>query len=137
MKVIFLDVDGVLNNYNTLFKDHQLEPDAIEYLAMIVRFTHAEIILTSTWRLIPEVREVLDKCLTVFNLNIAGAVSAKHQDRGAAIKEWLDNHEVEQFVILDDEDKDIKSYFTKELVKTNFYHGLTYEDAVAAIKLLN
>ena len=59
MKVVFLDVDGVLNCKNTkevIWRDngkqgfHGVEDGKTELLAEIVKTTDAVIVLSSTWR---------------------------------------------------------------------------------------
>lgn len=49
-KVIFLDIDGVLNTSYTKYRDEVLDDFRLDYLAKIVNKTHAKIVLTSTWR---------------------------------------------------------------------------------------
>lgn len=164
MKVIFLDVDGVLNNTTSLYNDKSLEDDLIRNLASIVKVTDAKIILTSTWRFDPDSLSILSDALKRFDLSIAEytqhgvdirdfkytrfkdvtpirnsfTFDTYVYDRGAEIAIWLLQHDdVEKFVILDDDDFDIQNWFSAELVKTNFFTGLTKEDAIAAIKLLN
>lgn len=139
MKVIFLDVDGVLNSNRTLYCDDSIELDLVENLATIVRATDARIVLTSTWRLVPEALRVLMDTFMKFNLAISSYTS-ELCNRTEEILCWLKTHQdfqVNKFVILDDEDKDIKNWFPDELVKTDFMKGLTKEDAAKAIKLLS
>ena len=50
-KVIFLDIDGVLNSTRTLYEDISLEDDLILNLKEIVDKTGAKIILSLSWRL--------------------------------------------------------------------------------------
>ena len=51
MKVIFLDIDGVLNSDASLMVDDRVEGDLILNLKYIVDKTDAKIILSSSWRL--------------------------------------------------------------------------------------
>ena len=164
MKVIFLDVDGVLNSARTVMSDESIETDLIQNLAAIVKVTNAKIILTSSWRMSPNALRTLMDALMWFDLSISGCTQEgvdirdfEHTrfegitptrrylnsntftyDRGAEIAMWLLQHDfdVEKFVILDDDDLDIINWFSKEFVKTNFLKGLTKEDAAKAIELL-
>ena len=71
-KVIFLDVDGVLNSDRTLYEDISLEDDLILNLKEIVDKTKAKIILSSSWRLSTEaIAKLMDK-LDKFGLAISG-----------------------------------------------------------------
>lgn len=71
-KVIFLDIDGVLNSNRTLYEDISLEDDLILNLKEIVNKTKAKIILSSSWRLSTEaIAKLMDK-LDKFGLVISG-----------------------------------------------------------------
>ena len=71
-KVIFLDVDGVLNSDRTLYEDISLEDDLILNLKEIVDKTKAKIILSSSWRLSTEAVATLMDKLDKFGLVISG-----------------------------------------------------------------
>ena len=62
MKVIFLDIDGVLNSDRTLYEYISLEDDLILNLKKLVDKTGAKIILSSSWRNIPDaIRQLMEK----------------------------------------------------------------------------
>ena len=71
-KVIFLDVDGVLNSIKTLYEDISLEDDLILNLKELVDKTEAKIILSSSWRLSTEAVATLMDKLDKFGLVISG-----------------------------------------------------------------
>ena len=71
-KVIFLDVDGVLNSSRTLYESISLEDDLILNLKEIVNKTKAKIILSSSWRLSTEAVAMLIDKLDKFGLAISG-----------------------------------------------------------------
>ena len=71
-KVIFLDVDGVLNSSMTLYEDISLEDDLISNLKELVDKTGAKIILSSSWRLSTEAVATLMDKLDKFGLAISG-----------------------------------------------------------------
>lgn len=71
-KVIFLDVDGVLNSDRTLYEDISLEDDLILNLKEIVNKTKAKIILSSSWRLSTDAIAMLMNKLDKFGLVISG-----------------------------------------------------------------
>ena len=71
-KVIFLDVDGVLNSDRTLYESISLEDDLILNLKEIVNKTKAKIILSSSWRLSTEAVATLMDKLDKFGLVISG-----------------------------------------------------------------
>lgn len=146
MKIIFLDVDGVLN-YSKCWtrKENQgkgtliWDKDCISQLNRIVKETGAKIVVTSTWRLY---KDHYDAVLN--QMNIEGEIIDKTVDlrnfdnaeRGDEIEAWLSKHpEVEKFVILDDE-SDMK-HLLPFLIQSDFNKkGLTKELADRAIKML-
>ena len=71
-KVIFLDVDGVLNSAKTLYEDSSLEDNLILNLKELVNKTEAKIILSSSWRLSTEAVATLMDKLDKFGLVISG-----------------------------------------------------------------
>ena len=136
MKVIFLDVDGVLNSEQDRFS-WTLESDKhLTLLACIVRRTNAKIVVSSSWRGCGLI-DTLKKRLNDFSVSVYGKTK-DIGERGLEIKEWLDNHkDVESFVILDDEDFDIAEYFPNNLVKTSTKVGLQKKDAEKCIAILS
>lgn len=54
MKVIFLDIDGVLNSSKTIdrnFDYPELDPRNLKVLKDIVELSHAVLVLISSWKL--------------------------------------------------------------------------------------
>lgn len=147
MKILFLDVDGVLNRCGK--SGHGLEADKIALLKTIVDATGCEIVLSSTWRLSTAACARLDAALTAAQILWDGRLTAVyphivngiyHADtRGREIQGWLDGNsdegEERTFVILDD-DADMGPLLP-HLVKTDSYTGLTPELAQEAIARLN
>lgn len=124
MKVIFLDVDGVLNNHQS-----GIDADMMERLAKIVEKTDAKIVLSSSWKNGWNKEKVkwsyhyiyLNKCLNEYGLEIYDRIPNYHNlKRQDEIKIWLKDHpEVTNFVILDDETTHLMDFVGKELVKTS------------------
>lgn len=71
-KVIFLDIDGVLNSDRTLYESISLEDDLILNLKEIINKTGAKIILSSSWRLSTDAITTLVDKLDKFGLAISG-----------------------------------------------------------------
>ena len=150
-KILFLDIDGVLNS--DAFADYMLEEDnvdifnedmlderAIIQLKKIVMATDAEIVLSSSWRWYKDTRDKVHQQLRAKNIDFVDTTPREintAMSRGMEIKAWLDEHpEVEKFVILDDDDLRIEEYLPYH-VKTTFRYGLTREKAAEAIQILN
>ena len=144
IKVIFLDIDGVLNNLSTKEKTPDYHRGISTPLAAIFRRiieeTDAKIVLSSTWRLFPEMHDYMWKSigLDIKERCIGETPSVWSGDRGEEIERWLQsnkNLEIDRFVIIDDTDE-MWPHMDK-LIQTNEMYGLTNENADAIIKTLN
>ncbi len=137
MKVIFLDVDGVLNSSKDKFS-MSLETDRhLIYLKRIVDATDAVVVLSSSWRKISSLRKALENRLRSYDIEIIDSTKSLPGTRGSEIKEWLSrNPDVESFVILDD-DSDMDEYKSTNLVKTEYDEGLKKEHIEKAVSILN
>ena len=138
MKIIFLDVDGVLNSYKDRFS-YILETDYhLELLQRLVEQTGAKLVLSSSWRLGERIDDTLATRLKDFNMKTIGSTPCLIDScRGDEIREWMDKckEEIESFVILDDE-SDMAEFTKTNLVKTNARIGLQEEDILKCIEIL-
>lgn len=152
MKVIFLDVDGVLNSADSedVFRGFiGIDYAGVALLKEIVNATGAEIVLVSTWKLSWEkdnksrqdsLGAYLDERLAEEGLVIIDKTGGHIYDHGTGIVDWLSEHQVESWVVLDDEifDDYEECGVMPHLVKTSFYDGGLKEKHVElAINLLN
>lgn len=154
MKIIFLDIDGVLNSkaYERTL-DYcsiaNIDESRIPLLKQIVDTTGAKIVLSTSWRKhwdkdvskCSEDGKLINDCLERYGLYVYDKTpfiddrTKKYDD----IKSWLSEHnDVEQFVILDDEPfgwGELQDY----LVKTDYRigRGLERIHVEQAIEILN
>ena len=132
-RVIFLDVDGVLNHaeafkrWKQLFGTNVLDPDCISNLVKLARSTGAEVVLSSTWRLIGNARElircvlwthgvlILDQTPDLFGTTDGTVKPWSPPTRADEIRAWLDaNKDVTHFVVIDDDSwADIPGHFVQ------------------------
>lgn len=159
MKVIFLDIDGVLNtsqtfidNYNTYHKTGikriEIDLDKLNLLKEIVNQTGAVIVLSSSWRFfgkmengkfIPlnEKMATLIKLFNDYGLSIYDVTPQdKYGIRQNEIFKWLEGKNVDKFIIFDDDYNDLPNFLNKELIKTTFTTGLTENNMTEAINKL-
>lgn len=140
MKVIFLDVDGVLNSY-TRGRAGNISKGKIKKLRNIVWGSDAKIVVSSAWRLYPEMRCKLKRYLGYKGLEIFDwTVDLGHNiPRGDEISYWLEvnsNLGIEGYVILDDLPFEEFEDHTYNFVNTNGDEGLTDQEVVLALEVL-
>ena len=127
MKVIFLDVDGVLNSDEYFDRIQNLDIEGIEseidinkvkLLKKAVDETGAKVVLSSSWRYTRNAL-ALKELLANYGIYITDSTPVVEHKRGLEIRKWLENNNnVEDFVILDDEVFDsYDSALTEKLVK--------------------
>lgn len=151
MKIIFLDIDGVLNHRGTLRPDffHNCsykawDPKCVEALKTILDATGAEIVVTSSWRfnLIPALFEGFKHYGIKYWI---GLTRFKGPKRGDEIQEYVEQfvyhprancQRLANYIILDD-DNDMLPNQQDKLVQTSMFNGgLTMEHAKVAISIL-
>lgn len=157
MKVLFLDIDGVLNSHDWFrrrvteqptgnYWERQIDPRAVGLLNEIIEATGAKIVISSTWRknyTLQELRAGLEsrgfcgEIIAVTGEDLSGI-------RGWEIGKWLDEHfygtsyripmrnVIERFAIVDD-DSDME-HLHPHLIQTSFDVGLT---SIQATKIIS
>ena len=155
MKLIFLDIDGVLNYVGCKSRAPSgclgIEEEKVKLLRKIIDKTGAIVILTSTWKtewfptaFISELSkdgQYLERELAKHNVFIrAKTEDPSWSQRGLGILDFLNNwsEPVESFVIIDDESFDFKEVDLKNKhVKTSFANGLLLRHVAQSINILN
>ena len=159
-KIIFLDIDGVLNpkwwdsdkqsdNYGRLF-----DAKAVANLAKIVEETDAEIVISSSWKDMGLVelqnmwrdRDLPGKIVDITPDYMSDELLLKEDsadmdylyERGSEIQGWLLLHgdDVGRYVIIDDMD-DILPEQQSHFVQTDPEFGITNDDVKKVVHLLN
>lgn len=134
MKILFLDIDGVLNSAKTCcaFGGYPMElahiaafdQAAIRLVQRLCDSAGVQIVLSSAWRISHPFAEVG----SALGLPIIDRTPSSAGPRGREIQAWLDAHpEVEQYAIVDD-DSDMLGEQMPRFVKTNGEEGLTFSD---------
>ena len=157
MKVIFLDVDGVLNTHYTKVMTAEesvfVEDKKIAILKEIIDRTGAKVVLSSSWRIgwvhlelgaddwcskdFIELREkLLEFGIELYDKTV---VFDKYmRRRGDEIKKWLDEHEdIEGYVIIDDLGGKWLRPCSSHLLQTNEFKGLEQKHIKVAERILN
>ncbi len=164
MKIIFLDFDGVLNNESFFIKRHrnmqglrmidlnkinetdlkvkyllcEIDLDNLDILKEIINDTDSKVVVISSWKKLKVFYKV-SKHLVNLGIPIIGMTSDNSDNRGEGIKNYLKNHEVDNYIVIDDDIfPDYDEEIMNHLVKTSFYNcGLTEENKEEAINKLN
>jgi hypothetical protein len=125
MKIIFLDVDGVLNSWASLAHHIHLDSRCVILINTLLDITGAKLVLSSTWRMNERSRYSLfvgglseccfhdDWRTPVFN----------DQPRGDEIADWLSRNTVDQYIIIDDDSdfhEDQLPFHVQTEMKTGF-----------------
>ena len=139
MKVIFLDVDGVLNSDEYIDKINKLNVNTIKrkvsvnkigLLKQAVDATGARVVLTTSWRYRRD-GFLLKSLLSKYGI-LADSTPFLDNKRGLEINKYLlDNPSVDRYVILDDEIFD--SYdeeLIKHLIKISDKNGLGFGEGL-------
>lgn len=142
LRVIFLDIDGVLNSQPFVERrasfgwEDLVDPRAVERLNRLVRSASAKIVISSSWRCQMD----LDRVVSILRSHglegdVIGA-TPRGTSRPTEIQRWLDGAVVapESMVILDDlpEMEHLSPYF----VQTTWEEGLLEHHVDAALVIL-
>jgi hypothetical protein len=148
-KIIFLDIDGVINAsdlpplYGEGWPESHLETHLIEKVNEIVKITDAQIVISSSWRIrfnLAELTEMLkNKGLKAKIIGVTPRIKRRFGKvvlRGEEIQDWLDAYpyKIEKFVILDDVAD--MGHLMPRLIKTEDEIGITDQHVELAIKML-
>lgn len=152
-KYIFLDFDGVINNYKyimdyidtfkqpsekTYYITEHIDPENVQKVNRIIKQTGAKVVLSTAWRKafnLDRLREILE--YRGFVGEIIGETLILHKDRYLEIQSYLDLNNInsEDIVIIDDMPD--MANLNHRFVKTSFDTGILDEHVNQAIKLLN
>ena len=144
MKVIFLDVDGVLNNKKTKSRSPDgwvgVSISLINRLKRIISETGAVTVLSSTWKHSSkeDLSYLYSKLGSAKPIDRTYDPEDRDSRRGAGINDYLANHDVQQFVILDDYSFDFRQQnLLQHFVLTDEKYGLQDKEVDLAIQVLN
>lgn len=158
-KIIFLDIDGVLNSQNTFKDNHEyrkffvkymnnslddeiihimldIDLDKVFMLRDICNLTGAKVVVSSSWRR-SRWYLLLEEKLTSLGIPIVDVTPFISSKRGDEIRKYLEDNKIDEFVILDDEVFRNFNELENYLVKTSFYDdGLTLDAAEEIVRVL-
>jgi hypothetical protein len=145
MKLLYLDIDGVLNDHSKYDNNYcGIKKECVDQLNRILEAVpDLQIVISSAWRyMIPDAMSLkgFEYLLLTHGLNCYGRLySYTCRDEILGTRErqiklhLMDEHKIESFAVLDDLPLNIKEKF---FVRTNGKIGLTKEDADMVIRIL-
>jgi len=137
MRIIFLDIDGVMNSeryYRTVDRNikgwSRFDPSAVILIKRLIEEFDAKIVISSTWRF-GAVEMLKDELVKL------GLIKYLHKDwktpqiyssnRGSEINMWLEKYkDIENYVIIDDDNNILKEQ-EQRMVKTELMNGMEEE----------
>eukprot|EP01083_Nonionella_stella_P174496 605085_1 len=156
VKLLFLDVDGVLNNKYLEWTHHNngLDDNLLAFLKIIVLKTNCKIVLSTTWRLHRKAKQILIHSIkTRLDLNTDDLIVGQTPDlrmcgknRSDEIENYLTSnthrYHVVSWCALDDlslnkYDTHAALFMKGHFVKTSPKIGISATNAVRAIDILN
>lgn len=142
LKVIFLDIDGVLNTFGQQYGYPMVDPELAKRFNRIVADTDARVVISSSWRGVMlnghMDRHGFEQMLRSHNVHctVIGC-TGDGEGRGWQIRGWLSGKydKIESWLVLDDCPD--KLMLTMPLVQTNGSVGLSDEDVKRAVEILD
>jgi hypothetical protein len=151
MRILFLDIDGVLNTGAYIERaiwtpplasedDHRIiDPAAVAILNTVLEATGALVVVSSTWRIahpLEALRRMLERRgFTGTVLDVTPQLTGRN--KGREITTWLaaQGDNVEGFAIVDDDDE-AGAEFPSHFLRTTFDVGLTIEHVAHLVHIL-
>ncbi len=156
MKILFLDIDGVLNGHEYVEEAQcsQIKPECVKHLNRILSETGCKIVLSSAWRYL-----VLQKAMTLSGFEVMlrshgvrcisrliGTTCFDEDkddrytdDRSGQIARYIASFKdpIESYAVVDDGDYGFSKCQGPRFVHTDSKVGLTKEHADRLIEILN
>lgn len=145
MKLIFLDIDGVLNSATG--KEPYVSDMEVEKLKLLKKIIDdsgsSGVVITSDRRYSKVDMEDKTEAFDQFEIFIVGETRRPNQDdlednRGKQIMDYLSSSkkDIDRIVILDDNDDGISNFFEEEFILVNRFFGLNKDVYQKALKIL-
>lgn len=142
MKVIFLDIDGVLNEENWMLNNTPwIDENKLKLLSNLCKKTKAKIVLSTNWRDIwfePMFMNskgnginLAHKLFKKYKLDVIGVTPSLGM-RESEILTYLSDNDFDNYVVFDDNKLNLPHFIQSDKSK-----GLTKADCINALSILN
>lgn len=130
MNVIFTDIDGVLQINNP----KKWNKKCCKLYSDICNELDLKAVVTSTWRVQYKLRELQEIFYSQgIDVEIVGTTDVLGIERGEEIAMWLSDNMISNYVVIDDNVKDILPFVNNVVKIEKSYDGLT-EDNINEIR---
>jgi hypothetical protein len=153
MKIIFLDIDGVLNSLSShmavpanMGKLYSIDADKVAMLDRIVFETGARLVISSSWRhsweSLGKIASMVGEFIDITPYRVWNKELKQNASRGSEIDQWLatwyagSDDKITHYAILDD-DTDMLEGQLPNFFRTTWEEGLNEEVALKVIAHLN
>jgi len=127
---IFTDIDGVLNTISKTNSGRSFCPLSATFYDELCQEFNLKPVITSTWRTKLSIKELqrvfLYEGITTDIYDFTPIITS--EGRGGEIENWLQNNQWDDYIILDDNTRDIESYGLKNIVKCRGWIGFRKEE---------
>ena len=158
-KIIFLDIDGVLNSNNSFIDNYEydkllgivydgsiddivrckmndIDLDKVFMVRDICNLTGAKIVISSSWIKFSRYPLIEEKLVSL-GIHIFDITPYINGNRGDEIRSYLMDNKIDDFIILDDDIFRDFNELENYLIKTNFYEdGLTNDISREIVRIL-
>ena len=146
MKVLFLDIDGVLNVQSVTYYSHSwkvlghdpIEPHLMTRLEFIMeRVPDSVIVVTSSWGMKKLIRK-LTKARFKYLDRIVDSTPRDVQPRANQIQAWMDENKLGRYIIIEDELGLEREVFPSHtLIDVDMDEGLSNKNTIDSVIALN
>ena len=126
LDIIFTDIDGVFNTVNRT----DWNPLSLQLYDELCREFNLKPVITSSWRVKHTIKELerIFQYQGIFTSIYDYTPIITSEGRGGEIESWLKDNQCDNYIILDDNTRDIESYGLKNIVKCKSWMGFTLEE---------
>lgn len=148
-KVIFLDIDGVLNSQVSCFNDDLAIRTKLGYIGTkelnrfkeLLASTDAKVVLISSWAKSSKHDDYKDREKEIseaLGVDIHDTIdfTGGGRSRGESILRYVLDHEVEKYVVLDDSIQHYVYALEGNFIQVNGLIGLSFYDVQLALRIL-
>ena len=126
MNIIFTDIDGVFNT----FSKSDWNAQSVDLYDGLCQEFNLKPVITSTWRVKHSISELgkIFQHYGIFTKIYDYTPIITSEGRGGEIENWLKDNQTDNYIILDDNIRDIESYGLQNIVKCRSWIGFTVEE---------